>query len=387
MTWLPSRMQAVITGAGTLQSLPENFPASNVIVLTYGGALSQPALAALLERWGTRANVHQVPFSTPLLTLGQVVDLAEPLLYRPRPELIVSIGGGAIQDAAKCLKLILDCGLRPIDLLDSARPEWRHDTPHLAVPTTAGTGAEATCFATVYRDATKHSVEDARLLPAHVVLDPTLLASVPRETAIFCGFDALAQALESVWAIRADAASVDDALSAARGILGAFEAAIADRSAPALAEMQRGAYLAGRAIQVSRTTLAHALSYPLSARFGLPHGLAVFLNLAGVIRFNAGLSASDCQEPKGIAHYHEKMARLFAVFEVSDHEGLARCVEGWFDKMGISPRFESYGVSAQDRAGLLAVALISTRSGNNPRRATAAAWTAETDRGSAGIER
>lgn len=362
-------MPELLQGDRVLQSLPTRIQASNVLVLTFGGAKQCAAIVNLLEAWRPHANLLHLPFSTPLLTVAQVADLANRVHELEPLDLLVSIGGGAVQDAAKCLKLLLDCGIAPNDLLAHSDRNWKRDTLHVAVPTTSGTGSEATCFATVYEGETKHSVEDPRLLPSLVMLDPSLLGEVPRTTAIYCGFDALAQAMESIWSIHATAESLGYALAAVEAILAAFPAAIAAREPSALARMQEAAYLSGKAIQISRTTLAHALSYPLSARFGLPHGLAVFLNLPRVIRFNATMTEEDCQDPQGIGHYQSKMDRLLALFGAADHEALAQRIEAWFLAMEVSLRFDDHGISSQDLAGIVLSAHSSSRSGNNPRKA------------------
>lgn len=359
-----------LQGEQILLSLPARLQASKILLLTFGAAIQHAQVKDLLETWKSQASLLHLPFSTPLLTVAQVADLVNRAREFGPIDALVSIGGGAVQDAAKCLKLLLDCGLSPEALLSHGKRSWQNDTLHVAVPTTSGTGSEATCFATVYQDGIKHSVEDPRLLPRLVVLDPALLREVPRLTAIYCGFDALAQAMESVWSIHATPESIEYAMSAIAAILESFPAAIALRDPAALARMQEGAYLSGKAIQISRTTLAHALSYPLSARFGLPHGLAVFLNLPRVIRFNAAMTGEDCQDPKGIDHYRRKMERLFALFDVSDHEALAQSIEAWFLALGVSARFEDHGVSSRDLEGIVISALSSTRSGNNPRKAT-----------------
>jgi len=362
-------MPALITGEGSLQSLPETIRASRVLLLTYGRGLENPEVRRLIERWGSRVELRHVPFSPPLLTVEQVAALSAPILEGPVPDVLVTVGGGAVLDAAKCLKLLLDCRVDPAELLTHHDRTWHGDTPHVAVPTTAGTGSEATCFATVYVGETKHSVEDPHLLPGKVVLDPTLLREVAGDTMTYCAFDALAQAMESAWSVNATEDSLRDALMAVETILDVFEVAVRERSPSALARLQHGAYLAGKAINVSRTTLAHALSYPLSARFGLPHGLAVFLNLPRVIRFNAAMNPETCQDPQGMGHYHEKMGRLFALFGVADHEGLACYLEDLFRRLSVSPRFEDHGVGREDQAWIVRSAVSSSRSGNNPRRA------------------
>ncbi|HEY9764723.1 MAG TPA: iron-containing alcohol dehydrogenase, partial [Chroococcales cyanobacterium] len=180
--------------------------------------------------------------------------------------------------------------------------------------------------------------------------------------------DALAQALESVWSLQATEESLGYAFEAIEGILMSFRASIFEPSSASVAKMQSAAYLAGKAIAISRTTLAHALSYLLSARFHLPHGLAVFLNLPKVIRFNAGMKPEDCIDPRGIENYREKMKRIFLLFGVEDHEGLALFLESFCREMGVSPDLREHGIREDQIFWMVESAVAASRAGNNPRR-------------------
>ncbi|HEY9764793.1 MAG TPA: iron-containing alcohol dehydrogenase, partial [Chroococcales cyanobacterium] len=155
-------MQQVLSGLASLQGLPERISAQNVLLLTYGGGARNPGILRLIESW--RCNLLHFPFSTALLEGDQVSEVFEVFEgLRFRPDVLVSVGGGAVLDLAKCLKLLFDCPSTV--LLSHEERNWQKNTLHVAVPTTAGTGSEATPFATVYQGETKHSVEDPRLIP------------------------------------------------------------------------------------------------------------------------------------------------------------------------------------------------------------------------------
>lgn len=360
-------MQTLLSGPEALQSLPQKLFANEVLLLTYGRGSENPYILQLLEAWDVGAIV-QIPFSTPLLQLEQIAEIAETIRGMAySPDLILSIGGGAVLDLAKCLKLMLDCNLSGEELL-TAPHSWERDTLHVAVPTTAGTGSEATCFATVYRGETKFSAEDPRLRPGIAVLDPLLMFGLEPRTAIATGFDALAQAMESVWSIHANEESIGYACEAIPLIRASFQASVQAPSTETLHPMQTAAYLSGKAIHLSRTTLAHALSYFLSARFHLPHGLAVILTLPAVIRFNGAMNPEDCLDPRGYEHYRNKMNRLFSLCGVHDHEELACFVEEWMRTMGIPTNLAEHGIPNDQMLGMIESAAASNRAGNNPRR-------------------
>ena len=167
----------------------------------------------------------------------------------------IAVGGGTVIDTAKLLRG-----------LDGELP------PFLAVPTTAGTGAEATRFAVYYDHGKKMSADDVRYLPTDQLLIPEFTSTQSPYQRASTEFDAYAQAVESLWAVGA----TDESRSCARKALDLM----------AKGEQMLGSYWAGRAIDISRTTAAHALSYYMTAKYGIPHGHAVYMMFPYVCKAN-----------------------------------------------------------------------------------------------------
>jgi len=185
-------------------------------------------------------------------------------------DLIVSFGGGSAIDTAKC-----------INMLQSGYAVELRDVPracHLCVPTTAGTGSESTRFAVLYIGGEKQSVEHERIMPDYVVLDPFFLATLPVYHKKSTLLDALCQAVESLWAKGRSTESSAHALSAIKIIYDNVEGYMENKPGYALRILQ-AANLAGKAINITKTTAAHAMSYKLTGMFGLAHGHAVALCL------------------------------------------------------------------------------------------------------------
>lgn len=189
---------------------------------------------------------------------------------------LISLGGGSAMDTAKAIKAMLiakdtDKALHSI-LPDEAV------LPHIAIPSTAGTGAEATQIAVVYVDDQKVSISHPVLLPEGVVLDAALLDSLPEYHKKACALDALCQGIESYWAKTATEESRVHAYLAIIGVLDNIRGYLAG-DAHAADAMLEAAYRSGRAIQISRTTAAHAMSYQITKKLGLAHGHACMLTL------------------------------------------------------------------------------------------------------------
>lgn len=165
----------------------------------------------------------------------------------------------------------------------------------LAIPTTAGSGSEATHFAVVYRDGVKESVDCD--LPDAVMLDPSTLETLPAYQRKSTMLDALCHAVESFWSVNATSESMDDSERALVQIMGSYEGYL--QNVPeGNAGMMRAAHTAGQAINTARTTAGHAMCYQLTKQYGLAHGHAAALCVAALWPYL--LTHLDrCTHPRG----------------------------------------------------------------------------------------
>ena len=189
---------------------------------------------------------------------------------------LISIGGGSSIDTAKAIKARLNAECED-DLIHS-RLNCSVNCPHIAIPGTAGTGSEATQTAVVYVNGIKVSLNHQNLRPDGVVLDAALLDSLPLYHKKSCALDALAQGIESYWSRSADDDSRVHAYLAIIGVLDNLKAYL-NGDPHAAEEMLDASFQSGKAIQITRTTAAHAMSYMLTKKLGLAHGHACMLTL------------------------------------------------------------------------------------------------------------
>lgn len=195
-------------------------------------------------------------------------------------EVILSIGGGSAMDMAKCIQLFSRAD--PKTLMHSIRAQEYPQGPlptHIAIPTTFGTGSEATSFAVIYLEGKKFSVDDPRLIPHYRIIDPLLGMSLPTHQKACAGLDTLCQAIESYWSVNANSRSQRYARRAIHICVQHLKHAVLTSSHDSIAQMALAAHLAGAAINITRTTAPHALSYDLTHRYQVPHGHAVALLL------------------------------------------------------------------------------------------------------------
>lgn len=196
---------------------------------------------------------------------------------------VMAIGGGSAIDFAKGL------------ILEFSKIESRCQK-FQAVPTTAGSGSECTTFATFWDGATKQSLDDKSLLPSSAIYIPELLRSQTAKQFVAATSDAVAHSLDTLWNKNATTESkgyAEAALELLIPVVEYFPSQPTNAPPSLLQAAQHGAALAGQAININKTSISHALSYPLTTRLDIPHGLATGLTLRSILRL---VLASEIEE-------------------------------------------------------------------------------------------
>lgn len=196
---------------------------------------------------------------------------------------LLAIGGGSAIDVAKCIKLYV--GMPDTELyfkqncIDSK-------IPLIAVPTTAGTGSESTRFAVIYYDGNKQSISHTSIIPDYAILEPKVLENLPLYQKKCTLMDAFCQAIESWWSVNATDESKSYSKKAIELIISNWEKYINEKYDTENAlNIIKAANFAGKAINISQTTAAHAFSYKITSMYGLPHGHAVAVCLPEIWEF------------------------------------------------------------------------------------------------------
>lgn len=211
---------------------------------------------------------------TPNPTYEEAVEGVRVFLEQ-KCNLICAVGGGSAIDVAKCIKLFSN--MSP-DKCYLDQLVVRNDRRLLAVPTTAGTGSEATKYAVIYYKGEKQSITDESCIPDAVILDKDALTTLPDYHRKASMLDALCHAVESFWSINSTEESREYSRRALQMILENKEDYLANREI-GNENMLTAAYLAGKAINIAQTTVGHAMSYKLTGIYGIAHGHAVALCL------------------------------------------------------------------------------------------------------------
>ena len=203
-----------------------------------------------------------------------------------KPDLILAVGGGAVIDYAKIANVVdLRDDLAEL-IINYSYPFKKKYTKLAVIPTTAGSGAEVTSNAVIYVDNIKHSFESDLLIPDNFFLIPEFLISAPDKIKASAGFDAIAQALESLVSKKSNNQSVEYATKSLTISINSYLTFLNEPNFKNASEMSIAANLAGKAINISKTTAPHATSYPFTALFNISHGHAVSLFFENFFKFN-----------------------------------------------------------------------------------------------------
>jgi alcohol dehydrogenase len=298
-------------GAGVMRRLPEAVAGTGAplaVVVTDAGlaATGLPdRVSGLLSAAGLPATVfdgvHANPTTGDLAAGADAVRAAaglegpggaEPFGPPERPvACLVAVGGGSPIDAAKGIAVAAVNPQRGRDL-DYRRQFAAAPLPIVAVPTTAGTGAETNAFGVVTDTgaARKFYVGSAATRPAVALLDPELTTGLPPRPTAATGLDALTHAVESYLSIRPNPVSDGLALQVAAMVGSYLPRAVADGAdREARAQLLLAAHLAGTGMARTGLGLCHAIGHAIGGRFNVPHGEALSLVLPGVLRFNTAV--------------------------------------------------------------------------------------------------
>ena len=278
-------------------------------------------------------------------------------------DFIVALGGGSVMDTAKLAGVLLDGSSTVHDLLE-APGRAKKCCPTLMIPTTAGTGSEATpnAIVAVPEQELKVGIVSDAMIADNVLLDPLMIKNLPRKIAAATGVDALAHAIECYTSNKANPISDTFALEALdmilNNILPACDSAdaVSQKSA-----MQLASFYAGVAITASGTTAVHALSYPLGGKYHIAHGVSNAILLAPVMRFNA----PACPERFAAAYDRCVHGEKTCVTQEEKTEFMLRWLEKIVRHLEIPTSLSAFGVPASDLETLVAAGMQVTRLLNN----------------------
>ncbi len=331
-------------------------PTEEILILAWDQSVADlDGVKQLREELGCTIHFHVVTCSNP--EVSDLYAVYEQVKQQPI-SLVVGIGGGSILDVAKSLCMLFSAHIESEEELRSMIKSASYPASScrwIGIPTTAGTGSEVTCWATIWDSPqkAKYSISSEENYAYACINDPILTQSMPLSLAISSALDAMAHAIESYWARATNATSRLYALEAISLLVKNIPAlAEQPRSAEATAKVAHGSMLAGLAFSNTKTTAGHSISYPLTMKFNIPHGVAVSLVLAEVFAINM--------------EQITELAPLMAALSIESSDDLRQFLKGMLTLAKYPTTLSDYGVTADDLEDLAAHSLTKGRADNNP---------------------
>ena len=345
-----------VFGAGALSSLPDLTRSRAVALVTFPEAGALGLVSRIEGLLGTqlRCVIDKVQPNPDVAELAATYDAF--WADHPEVEVIVAVGGGSSIDTAKALTVAAP-GERFADLLAGLSGAQAfvptRSKELIAVPTTAGTGSEVTPWATIWDKARqkKYSLHVNETWPSHAVIDPELMLSLPASVTLQSGLDALSHALEAIWNVNANPVSDTFAVAAVRETMEVLPQLMRKLDDIDLrGRMALAALKAGMAFSNTKTALAHSISYEMTLRFGLPHGIACSFPLPMVLARAVGRDPAR----------DRVLAQALGEPLLGASQRLAEFIEG----LGVATSFSDYGVDEREAERMVADAQGGVRGRN-----------------------
>lgn len=278
-----------------------------------------------------------------------------------KPNLVLAIGGGAVIDYAK----IVCCDYSSKNLSDNIINQsikLKKKYKLITIPTTAGSGAEVTSNAVIYIDKIKYSFESINLVPDDFFLMPELILKLNKNIKASSGFDAISQAIESLISMR----STDESIKFSKKSLNlSTKYLLKYYENPDLKNsllMAEAACYSGKAINITKTTAPHAVSYPLTAHFNLSHGHAVSITLNDFLKFNY----ERAQFSQSVFDLKKRYNLIFSLTNTKNIYELDKYLNYLKSKLKLEQKFSKLGININKKLSLILGGVNVLRLKNNP---------------------
>tara|TARA_Y200000002_G_C22683985_1_gene665225 strand:+ start:2536 stop:3642 length:1107 start_codon:yes stop_codon:yes gene_type:complete len=298
---------------------------------------------------------HPYPESTELKKIISEINLFS-------PDLIVAIGGGSVLDYAKIANTLSSSTNIEDEIINSKYKLNNKISKLVAVPTTAGSGAEVTSNAVIYINNIKYSVEGDQVKPDFFFLIPELVIGASNKIKSSAAFDAIAQAIESIISKKSNEKSINFAERSLKISLKNFINFLENSNLENTSAMCQAANLAGEAINISRTTAPHAISYPFTSIYNISHGHAVSLTLNKFLKFNyENLSSASCK-----FNLNERFKILFRLTNTENFTSFDKYLQNLKQKANLEGNFDKLGIDINKDYQKIISKINLRRLANNP---------------------
>ena len=353
-------------GLSNLGDIVKSYNVRRVLVVTGGKSFQSSEAKAILSEC---LKGYHVTYFSDFEVNPRLIDAQRgvKLAIENTIELIISIGGGSVLDMGKLIKALYSNPDEAVNLATGVKKVTDPNIPLVAIPTTAGSGSESTHFAVVYVEGEKYSLADKCLLPADIILDGNLTLSSSRYQKACNVLDALSQSIESAWAVGSTEESQILSFAALELCIENLLDFVNEKDNCIAAQaMIMAANLAGQAINITKTTAAHAWSYGITKNYDVPHGHAVWLTLPKIFALCDNSCPEIVVDSRGHAYLLGVMDRLKNILNISPDRDIEEYFSSLLSSIGIKGDMANeLKIGLKDRA-VLSKQINMQRMANNP---------------------
>lgn len=339
-----------------MSDIVKNLGANNVLLIKWSEAALENQGGRDLYEALSECDVTEIVFEK---SNPDIRDLYNLYIEKreEKPDMIIAIGGGSVLDIAKSFAAILNNNYGNVQQLREAiasKSTGKPYCPWIGIPTTAGTGSEVTCWATIWDEekGAKLSLDSADNYAYAAFIEPEFTMSMPMKLVVSSALDAAAHATESYWAKSHNMVSDVYALKAISMIVNNLELAIDNPKDAYYHAMAEASMLAGRAFSNTKTTACHSISYPLTLIYKIPHGVAVSMLLPQLLCINESKI--------------ENKEALLQAYNAKDMKEAGDTIFRLLEKAGISHRLSDWGVPKEGLEEIAGNCFTKGRMENNP---------------------
>ena len=292
------------------------------------------------------------------------------LFRKEHCDFVVGAGGGSVMDLAKAVSLLSTQDRTVNEVIEGYSTLKSRRVPAVMIPTTAGTGSESTQYAVVNKGKNRYSITHESLVPDVAILDPIFSEQAPAYLTACTGMDVLCQGIEAFWSFHSTVESREYSRKAIHLAISNLNQCVNDPDEQVRENMLIASNCAGKAINITQTTIAHAVSYPITSYFGVAHGHAVALTLPHFIEFNGGVTEETLHDQRGLDYVIEMMRELNTILGVETSEQAKQTVLELMSDIQLETHLSQVGIKQKDLDTIVQNGFSPQRANNNPRKVT-----------------
>ena len=285
-------------------------------------------------------------------------------------DMVIVVGGGSSLDIAKTINILSSNKGKISEYISKEKKIQNRGAPLVAIPTTSGSGSEATKFAAIYDEKKKCSLEHEYMIPDYVIVDAQLTMNLPPTITAYTGMDAFCQGIESFWSINSTEESKQYSKKVIGLVLENLREAVKNPNKENREAMAEAAFLSGKAINIAKTTACHAISYPITSYFGVPHGHAVSLTVGAMLKYNSKVTESDALDKRGTSYVRQIIGEIVELFDLRSVEEVGDKIHALMENIGLSIKLSDLKIKTENIEVIIKNGFNPDRVKNNPRKLT-----------------